>query len=437
MELRKTIFILTFVFLIPAQIFAQADKHWIKHQISVLAGTSMNGRGYTDKGILKAGVYILKEFRSFGLQPVNGDSTYLQYYFFPVNTFPGQMLVATKKLRFLPGVDYLVDAASTGFDGDGMKVSTLDLAEITELDKWDALKEKLRPDNKIYLLKNADTLAKLLNTNMRKLPGALPKGCYIIPVHGKLTWDVATDTIPATVIYMEDTILPKKLKKLDIHILNKYLPSGVNKNENIIGCVPGTSKDSFIVFTAHYDHLGEMGKGTIFPGASDNASGMAMLLLLAHYYAERPQHYTMVFIAFSGEEAGLIGSDFFVNHPMIPLSNIRFLTNLDIMGDASDGITVVNATEYPRQFNILQQINTEKGYLPQLKSRGKAAISDHYHFTQAGVPSFFFYSNGGKGYYHDVFDQSAAVTLTNIDAVAKLIVEFTAQINKDVDVVKN
>lgn len=191
--------------------------------------------------------------------------------------------------------------------------------------------------------------------------------------------------------------------------------------------VPGTVKDSFIVFTAHYDHLGMMGSTATFPGASDNASGTAMLLYLANYFAAHPQHYSIAFIAFSGEEAGLLGSHYFVEHPMIALDHIKFLTNIDIMGDATDGITVVNATEFPKEFDLLQQINKRKNYLPAIKSRGKAANSDHYFFTEAGVPSFFIYSNGGKGYYHDVFDKSSEVTLENVDMVARLLIDFAAQ----------
>jgi aminopeptidase YwaD len=187
-------------------------------------------------------------------------------------------------------------------------------------------------------------------------------------------------------------------------------------------------KDSFLVFSAHYDHLGMMGDTTFFPGASDNASGVAMLLYLAYYYAKHPQHYTMVFIAFAGEEAALMGSEFFVNYPFIPLKNIRFLTNIDIMGDATDGITVVNATEFPKEFGLLKKINEKSSYLPEIRSRGKAANSDHYYFTEAGVPSFFMYSNGGNGYYHDIYDRAREVTLNHIDDVAKLLMDFVKEL---------
>ena len=101
---------------------------------------------------------------------------------------------------------------------------------------------------------------------------------------------------------------------------------------------------------------------------------------------------------------------------------------MDIMGDATDGITVVNATEYPAQFKLLEQINNERHLLPQIKSRGKAANSDHYHFSEAGVPSFFIYTNGGKGYYHDIYDKPDELSLMNVDNIVKLVIAFLKEI---------
>ena len=408
---------------------AQQEKRWLKHHISLLTTPSMLGRGYVNKGHDRAAKYVLKHFKEYGLLPVNKDSTYIQTYSFAVNTFPDEVSLKLNKKQLVPGADFLIDAASISFNTDKIKVSSVDLNKIKDTAVWNKTKAAWHTDSKAYFLKNTDSLCKHLAINERRFAKQLPKGCFLIPQHGKITWTVATDTIPATVFYVEDTVLPRRVRKAAVHVNAVYLPAAKNKNENIIACVPGEVRDSFIVFTAHYDHLGAMGKGTYFPGASDNASGTAMLLYLANYFAKNPQRYTMVFIAFSGEEAGLLGSSYFVNHPMIPLDHIRFLTNLDIMGDATDGITVVNATEFSKQFDALRRINNSKDYLPQIKSRGKAANSDHYHFTEAGVPSFFIYTNGGKGFYHDIFDTAASLPMTNIDKLAKLLVAFAKELN--------
>jgi hypothetical protein len=98
------------------------------------------------------------------------------------------------------------------------------------------------------------------------------------------------------------------------------------------------------------------------------------------------------------------------------------------MGSAENGVTVVNATEHPAEFSLLQSLNQKGGYLPEVRSRGKAANSDHYFFSEAGVPAFFLYNNGGPGYYHDVFDRPGTLPLTNVDKVLKLLMDFVAAI---------
>jgi len=86
----------------------------------------------------------------------------------------------------------------------------------------------------------------------------------------------------------------------------------------------------------------------------------------------------MFLIAFGAEEAGLVGSKHFVEHPLFDLKQIRFLLNTDIMGSGEEGITVVNATLFKPEFEKLIELNEEGNYLPQIKSRGPAANSDHY-----------------------------------------------------------
>jgi Zn-dependent M28 family amino/carboxypeptidase len=164
----------------------------------------------------------------------------------------------------------------------------------------------------------------------------------------------------------------------------------------------------------------------MFPGASDNASGTAMVLNLAKYYSKRNNEYSIVFILFAGEEAGLIGSDYFTSFPTFNIQKIKMLINLDIMGSAEGGVVTVNATEFPRQFATLQKINRKKGYLPEVRKRGPTKNSDHYHFYKKGIPSFFIYSIGGPGFYHDVYDKAESIPMTNYENVFKLLVDFVS-----------
>jgi hypothetical protein len=418
--------LITLLFIAPCTSSEAQDMRSLKREINSLCSPTLNGRGYVQKGAERAAQHIMRKMRDAGLKPVTPDSIFYQYYSFPVVTFPDTVAVSIGKNALVPGEEFLVDAASNSYHARKKKVKKVNVGSLADSAAWEAIARTFN-DSRIYQLDGADSLSRLLGIRQTQLAERLPHGAFIIPQRGKMTWTVATDTITATVLYVQDSVLPRRPRKTTIDIHSKLEPQ--TKSSNVMGMVRGTEvPDSFIVFTAHYDHLGRMGWDAMFPGASDNASGTAMMLQLASYYAKHPQKYSMLFIAFSGEEAGLRGSRFYVSHPLVPLERMRFLVNLDIMGDAKDGVTVVNATEFPREFAMLEAINRKGDYLPQVRSRGKAANSDHYFFSEAGVPAFFLYSNGGAGFYHDVFDKPNTLALTNIDKVMKLLMDFVGRL---------
>jgi Zn-dependent M28 family amino/carboxypeptidase len=134
--------------------------------------------------------------------------------------------------------------------------------------------------------------------------------------------------------------------------------------------------------------------------------------------------YNVVFIAFAGEEIGLLGSKYFVEHPLVPLKKIRFVMNMDIMGSGEEGITCVNSTLFKNEFERLVQINETSHYLSLIKPRGPAANSDHHFFTEAGVPAFFIYTMGPNKNYHDIFDTYDALTFDKFDEIQQLLLEF-------------
>lgn len=396
------------------------DMNYIKRSIGTLAGPGFGGRGYVANSRDKAARFIARHFSETGLQFFTPG--YYQDYAFDVNTFPSKVELKMGKQQLDPGADFIVDAGSSSYQTSGKtKIERINLDKIDDSADWEQQKARFKA-SEVYQLRHADSLCKKLKIRPHELASQLPKGCYIIPQSSKLIWTVATETIPATILYVADTALPKG-RKVTVNVQQKLLRSAPSKN--VIGYIAGTeAPDSFIVFTAHYDHLGKMGNKTIFPGANDNASGTAFNLALAQYFRDHPQRYSIVFIAFSGEEAGLLGSRYFVSNPVFALDKIKCLVNIDLMGDATDGITVVNAVQQDKDFELLRRINAEKKYLPQIKSRDNAPNSDHYPFTQAGVPAFFIYANGGKGHYHDVFDKPKELSLNKVSSVFQLLTEF-------------
>jgi hypothetical protein len=116
----------------------------------------------------------------------------------------------------------------------------------------------------------------------------------------------------------------------------------INHNiSNVVGMIEGKNKDKYILITAHYDGLGMFGD-KVFPGAQDNAIGVAAMLDIANHFSkpENKPNYSIVFIAFAGEEIGRRGSIYFVQNPLITLGNIEIVLNLDLVGSGSGGLQI-------------------------------------------------------------------------------------------------
>jgi aminopeptidase YwaD len=375
--------ILTLLLLLPVFAFSQ-DVAFGKKMVDTLTSSNFWGRGYTNNGMKKAADFLAAQFESYGLKPLKGKS-FLQGFSYPVNTFPGKMEVSINGKDLVPGKDFIVGAESKGVDAKGK-------------------------------LQQADSVQFIDRNNM-----------VMVVLKDKLTMEVAPESANYTLIQVDKKAISGPPASYKVSVENKFISSF--KAANVCAVVKGTAKpDSFIFITAHYDHLGGLGKDTYFPGANDNASGVSLLLNLAKYYGTHPQPYSIGFILFAGEEAGLIGSKYFTENPLVPLKNIRFLLNTDLAGTGEEGITVVNATEYPKEFELLKSINNENKLLAAVNPRGKAANSDHYFFSEKGVPAFFFYTLGGIKAYHDVFDKAATLPLNEHEDLFRLVVKFNEKL---------
>lgn len=170
---------------------------------------------------------------------------------------------------------------------------------------------------------------------------------------------------------------------------------------NVIGAVPGTDTllgNRYIVLGAHFDHLGLGDKaGSLRPdaravhyGADDNASGVAVLLELADYFAAHPVERTLVFVAFSGEEIGLCGSTYFVEHPPVPLEHIDLMINMDMLGGLTDTVFTVSGAGTAREAaGVLSAVGEGSGLRVETIAGGHGP-SDHAAFYARGIPVFFF-----------------------------------------------
>ena len=416
--MKKTLLLIVITFLASIS-FSQ--KELAKKLIDTLASDAFYGRGYVNNGDKIAADYIAKKFKEFGALPVNGDS-YFQEYSYPVNTFPTKVEVSFDNKTLTTGLDFIVAPNS------GSAKGIFNLKEITLENYIEVVsKEEFQSDKNLTAF-----VIKLPKANGRdgyfkqlKLKNSVADVAPLFVINDeKFTWSVAQEALNYPVIEIKSEFLKDK-KSVTLNIVNKLIAD--YQTQNVLGYIPAKRKckrKKFFVFTAHYDHLGMMGETATFNGANDNASGIAMMLTLMKYFSENNPEYSVLFIAFGGEEAGLLGSKYYVENPIVPLNKMKFLYNVDMMGTGSEGIQVVNSTEHPKEFERLKAINKKYDLVKVIKPRGKAANSDHYWFEEAGVPSFFSYTLGGVTYYHDIQDRPETLPLTEFDDLHKLIVEF-------------
>ena len=238
----------------------------------------------------------------------------------------------------------------------------------------------------------------------------------------KLTHNIAPKPSKTAGITILNDVVTEKIKVIELKVDANFEPNF--ESDNIYATIEGTTKkDSLIFITAHYDHLGKI-NDAIFSGANDNASGVAMMLSLMKYFSKNKPDYTLVFCAFTGEEIGLKGSQFFVNNPPFNLKNIKVMLNFDMVGTGEEGIQIVNSKKYPKLFNSLLDINEKYQLLKQIKYRGEACNSDHCPFDRKKVSAFFIYTLGGVSYYHDVLDKPKTLSLKEFDDILTLCVKF-------------
>ena len=168
---------------------------------------------------------------------------------------------------------------------------------------------------------------------------------------------------------------------------------------NILGVVRGRERaDSYILLSAHYDHLG-VRNGRVYAGADDNASGVAAMLALAEWFAAHPPRTSILFAAFDAEEQGLLGARHFVRAPPLPLSSIHAVVNMDMIGRGdANTLSVAGTWHYP----FLEQAVAEAARGRRLRVAfghdrpspmprdDWTTLSDHAPFHRAGVPFLYF-----------------------------------------------
>lgn len=376
--------------------FAQ-NKDYATNVISKLSSIEFSGRGYVHDGDLKAAMYIADLFQRNGANPVG--KSYLLPFDISINSFPKPIVLEIDNKKLIPGKDFFVGGGSPTSEGD------FELVHLDSAGLQDALQTGTTFHEKIVVIDSKNFRNKEIYQ--------LNADGYIFTYKKNIHWRMSDALLiqPYFYFYALDSAV-RNAKLATIEIKNEYFPT--YRTSNVVAQVKGkTYPDSIYVFTAHYDHLGMMGN-VMFPGANDNASGTAMLIDMARHYAnlKNQPDYTIVFMAFAAEECGIFGAKNMAENPIIPLKNIKFLFNLDMIGTGSEGIGMVNAKAEPRADSLIRSINSEHHFFKNIQSRGARCNSDHCPFAEKGVPAIFIYTKGKEYQYYHTPEDKGPVPLT-------------------------
>jgi aminopeptidase YwaD len=424
----------------------------IKYHIKYLSSEKFNGRRTGEPGCDSAGSYIEKEFVTYGLKPVNNN--YKQYYEFISEIKPGknnQLSFSGIKNELKLNTDFAplpisgsgkVKAKSV-FAGYGIEDSTysdyknIDIKDkvvflLTGSHETPKFKDKysrfasLRYKTMIardkgakgiiiipkYDPNNVDDLKKLFRTKLEK--GTSNAGLPVLT----LLFDIAKDIFGKNnkdIVKLQENIdsllIPQSFELETTIYMEADLNEIKSKSFNISGIIEGNDpmlKDQYIVIGGHYDHLGMGGEGSLAPettalhgGADDNASGTAGVLELAQSLVAEKQKIgrSLLFVSFSGEEEGLLGSAAYIKNPLIPLEKTTAMINMDMIGRLRDKKLIINGAGSAKIFgDLLKKYN--KDSLFNLKTNDEGfSPSDNASFYGKNIPVMMFFTDLHPDYH--------------------------------------
>jgi hypothetical protein len=239
---------------------------------------------------------------------------------------------------------------------------------------------------------------------------------------------------------IDETTKPQSVALAARAELQSDVTEAVVNSSNVIGVLPGRGRlaEQTVIVGAHYDHVGMGGPGSLAPGtvaihngADDNASGTSVMLAsvdrIIADLAGKEEHRRVVFIAFTGEERGLLGSAHYVKNPRFPLESTVAMINLDMVGRLRDNdLTVYGTGTSPSFEELLDRANQKTGF-SLFKVPSGYGPSDHQSFYERNIPVLFFFT-GLHADYHRPSDKPDKVNITGMARIADLTTLVTTEL---------
>jgi len=197
--------------------------------------------------------------------------------------------------------------------------------------------------------------------------------------------------------------------------------------DNVLGIIESKKRPTqYILLSAHFDHLG-VWKNKLYPGANDNASGVAAILEITRALKEKEEElpYSFLIAFWSGEEMGLLGSNYFINHPTIQLKNIKLAINLDSIGIGPDNDFIL-WSEAPEQ-QIITDLKTELSKWENINFTSQYSTentSDHQALAQGDIPALTILAENWLDSNHSPLDSPVLLNFNKITTLAEKIVNF-------------
>lgn len=415
---------------------ADAEAH-----LQFLSADEMRGRDTGSPELEIAANYIASYFKQLGLQPAPGQTNYFQTVELESVSPPTEGVVTIDTATFKLTQSLLVRKSDNiSWQGDLIYVGYGSKEEITEAVKGKMVvalagARDMSSPNEIFSHTNDKV------SRAQKLGAA---GLIEVLVSSPIPWpglvnylgtNTRTDmkregSIPVVWIKSSENGIVEKLKSQN-SIKGSLKIAGVKKKvlpaKNVVGVLTGSDpklKDEYLVISAHYDHVGvakkKAGQDSIYNGARDNAIGTVGMMETAKFLAAYPPKRSVVFIALTAEEKGMLGSQWYAEHPLIPLSKTIFNFNCDGAGYNDKTIVTVNGLEKTTAEEFLSAACSAfglKATLDPVPEQNLYERSDNISFARKGVPAINFapgikaFDQDLMKYYHQPADEFASLDM--------------------------
>ncbi|MFC2101684.1 M28 family peptidase [Bacteroidota bacterium] len=417
----------------------------LKTDISMLASDSLEGREAGTRGDTLASAYIIDRFLEIGLLPRGTEpGSYLQ-------PFPYVATYHEWSENFL-ATDYDVyrfrkDFGMTSLSASD-KVDAIILSVgygVSDSLLWDDYSEVPDPSEKALLMEiplpkeYASDSSIVQQQSIRFRVGqAFRRGAAAVllwnsdsPEYASLFNFDDPEPMPGPVIFIAEPVA-RELRRLEGQPVR--LGARINRIEtncnNLLGWLDNHAAKTVII-GAHYDHVGLNQRGNARCGADDNASGVAMMLELARFFSQRPDSsFNYLFVAFGAEEKGLIGSSYFCDHPIVPLDEVAYMCNFDMvgrLGAEGNRITLLATGTSPQWKPLYKSMPKFPFRVKRLK--GPSSFSDQECFYKKSIPIFYL-TTGLHPDYHTYRDRPNRINYTGMVPIAKFAEEFIVRTEK-------